>query len=153
MGCAMWRHARDPALGGSDLRLPRQHRVLPVTDLEGLYHPLENEGVLIYELLGRSARLEDRHVTEVGERPDPDDITTREELVYDRLVSRKYFQDFFHAHAGGFSITTAFIVFDASGCCARAASGHTAVPLVAAINSRRFTRSPRRRVREAEAVP
>jgi hypothetical protein len=35
-----------------------------------------------------------------------------------------------------------------TGCCARAASGHaTAVPPSSVINSRRFTRSPRRRGR------
>ena len=57
------RRGLAPALGGSVPRLLRQHRVLPVTDLEGLYHSLENEGVLLYEFLGRSARLENRHVT------------------------------------------------------------------------------------------
>jgi hypothetical protein len=34
-----------------------------------------------------------------------------------------------------------------AGCCARATSGHAAAPPSAAMNSRRFTRSPRRRGR------
>src|SRR5262249_6903348 len=41
------------------------------------------------------------------------------------------------------------IVGSLPACCARAASGHTAAPPSSAMNSRRFTRSPRRRARVA----
>ena len=39
-----------------------------------------------------------------------------------------------------------------AGCCARAASGHAAAPPSSVMNSRRFTRSPRRRAGSVRAV-
>src|SRR5262249_44221648 len=126
---------------GTTLRGCRMIPYIRSSEFEGLYHPLKNEGVLPYELLRRSARLEDRHVTKVCERTNPDDVTTREELVHDRLVSRKYFQDFFHAHAGRFSDKAHRFLNRRN----RAAPS-------TAMNSRRFTRSPRRRWRAIAAV-